>query len=198
MHPYSLDTPERKTIPLLLAVVAIMAAWTLNVILVRLQLTVPWWLDAPSVMGFYGLFYGFFDARLWRWSFLRSIRLVKVPVLAGQWVGTCKSSFNNHSQQFDIEANIRQAWTSIQVSLVAAESRSHSIVGSISLDTSAGPTLSYQYQSEPRSDSPTTMQIHYGTTTLAIGPDTLEGEYYSGRGRQNTGSISLRRVKSDR
>jgi hypothetical protein len=40
------------------------------------------------------------------------------------------------------------------------------------------------------------MQIHHGTARLrVIDENTLEGDYYSGRGRQNYGSITLRKVQ---
>ena len=197
MHSYSLDAPERKIIPLFLTVFAILAAWFLNVVLVGLHFTVPWWVDAPSVMGFYALFYEFFDSYLWRWSFLRSIRLVKTPVLSGLWTGTCTSSFDQHTEEVKVELRIRQTWTNIQISLFTAKSKSHSLVAAISVDAVMGSTLSYQYQNDPRSNSPESMQIHYGTTTLSIGEDTLDGEYYSGRGRQNIGTLSLSRMKFD-
>jgi hypothetical protein len=55
--------------------------------------------------------------------------------------------------------------------------------------------LSYQYRSEPRADAVDTMQTHLGTTWVGVSNDNrnLEGKYYSGRGRQNHGSIALKR-----
>ena len=193
MHPYSIDTAERRTIPLFIAVAAILAAWGLNATLQALQVSVPWWFDAPSVMGFYALFYSLFDTYLWRWNFLRLIRLVKTPILAGKWQGSCTSSFNNSTHQVGL--TIKQTWTGVQIVLTAPESQSHSLVAAISIESPGGPTLTYQYQSDPRAGSNDGMHIHYGTTRLAIKEDLLEGEYYSGRGRQNTGALSLQREK---
>jgi len=53
----------------------------------------------------------------------------------------------------------------------------------------------YTYVNEPKAASKSTMNIHYGTASLQISDDfkTLNGEYYSGRGRQTYGSIIAKR-----
>lgn len=193
MHQYSIDTAERRTIPLFIAVLAILAAWGLNSFFQALGLTVPWWFEAPSVMGFYGLFYSLFDSYVWRWDFLHLIRIVKTPIINGDWEGTCVSSFNDTTHPVTI--SIKQTWTTMQVVLTTASSQSHSLVAAVTTETAGGPALSYQYQNDPRPGSHEGMQIHYGTTRLAIKVDLLEGEYYSGRGRQNIGTLSLKRIK---
>jgi len=54
--------------------------------------------------------------------------------------------------------------------------------------------LIYDYLNEPKSDAVETMQMHRGTARLVLaGADELEGDYYTGRGRKNAGSIRLRR-----
>lgn len=193
MHPYSIDTTERSVVPLFIAVAAILAAWGLSAILIAFNLGVPWWFDAPSVMGFYGLFYSLFNNYIWRWNFLRMIRFVRTPILDGEWRGSCVSSFNNTVQE--VALIIKQTWTSIQIVLTAPESQSRSLVAAISVESPEGAALTYQYQSDPRVGSNDGMHIHYGTNRLSIKGDLLEGEYYSGRGRQNTGILSLSRKR---
>ncbi len=61
MHPYATDSNERKTITFGLALLSVGAAWILSRVLASTSLSVPWWFDAPSTMGFFGLFYTFFD-----------------------------------------------------------------------------------------------------------------------------------------
>lgn len=153
----------------------------LKLLILLLGLTVPWWFDAPSVMGFYALFYSLFDNYIWRWSFLRLIRVVKTPVIGGEWSGSCVSSFNNTTHE--VSLSVRQTWTTIQIILTAPSSQSHSLVAAIVMETPGGPSLNYQYQSDPRSGSPEGMHIHYGTTRRSLRQDLLEGEYYSGRDR---------------
>src|SRR5882672_2498550 len=87
MHGYSTDSGERRVVPLLLASVAIALAWLSSNILAVMHVSLPWWLDAPSTLGYYGLLYALFDNILWRNRFVRNLGLVRVPNLAGRWRG---------------------------------------------------------------------------------------------------------------
>jgi len=56
--------------------------------------------------------------------------------------------------------------------------------------------LIYDYLNEPNPDAEETMQIHRGTARLVLtGNDELEGAYYTGRDRKNTGGIKLHRKR---
>ncbi len=55
MHPYSINSEEHKHISLYLAVVAILLAWTLY-LFSKNVFPLPWWIEAPSVIGFYGIY----------------------------------------------------------------------------------------------------------------------------------------------
>jgi hypothetical protein len=79
--------------------------------------------------------------------------------------------------------------------LATDQSSSHSESASIVIDTPEGKYLSYQYINDPKSNAVETMSIHRGTVRLIFDEkkNTLEGEYYSGRGRQNFGSLSFKR-----
>jgi hypothetical protein len=55
-------------------------------------LEVPWWIDAPSVMGFYGLIYQWFDKYLWFRKFI-FVPFSSIPNLQGTWVGAIHSSY---------------------------------------------------------------------------------------------------------
>ena len=81
--------------PFLIAAIGVILAWLLHWTFQALRVIVPWWLDAPSVMGFYGLLYSIFDKYLWRLKPMRKIGLVKVPDLNGTWKGYVSSSFND-------------------------------------------------------------------------------------------------------
>ena len=61
MHPYTTDSSERKLVPLYIAILSILVAWIFFKVLEAVQVTLPWWIDAPSIFGFYGLFYAIFD-----------------------------------------------------------------------------------------------------------------------------------------
>lgn len=58
------------------------------------------------------------------------------------------------------------------------------------------PRLTYEYWNEPTADAAATMAPHRGTIWLDIAQDEsttrLDGEYYTGRGRETSGRIDMR------
>lgn len=196
MHPYTTDSSERRTVPLYIVGLSILCAWLLSKVLSYFQLTVPWWVDAPSVVGFYGVIYGIFDRWLWRCQPFKKIGLVKVPDMNGQWRGYISSSFDDYAVRQDVVVEIRQSWTRISVKLEAELSRSHSLIGSILTDQPDGIVLTYEYLNEPKPNARPTMHAHRGTARLIVENDVkvLKGEYYTGRDRQNYGVLYLKRV----
>lgn len=191
MHPYSIDTGERKNILLFLAIISIVFSWSFYKILGYYQLSLPWWVESPSVLFFYGLFFVIFDK--WLWQYLKKIKFVKTPNLNGEWTGNLKSSFDNHSAEVKARLKIFQTWTRIKILLTTNQSSSQSETASIVIDAPEGNYLSYQYINEPKSSTINTMSIHRGTVRLIFDEkkNTLNGEYYSGRDRQNFGSLSF-------
>lgn len=193
MHPYATDSNETKSIPLYLAALSVIAAYLLNIGLKAAKLEVPWWVDAPSVIGFYGIFYAVFDKWLWRSSLMRKLGLVKLPDLNGTWVGHVASSFDAHANKHEAKLFICQTWTRISITLRTEKSESRSLIGGIITQNSAANILDYEYGNEPRADAKDTMHAHRGTARLMLGGTgsscVLEGDYYSGRGRQNYGTL---------
>jgi hypothetical protein len=197
MHPYSTDSKEREQVLLALAALAIVMAFGLSLSLQAAQLTVPWWLDAPSTMGFYGILFKCFDKSLWRSGSIRWTRLLKVPVLAGEWHGHILSSFDNHKKPHEVTVRIKQTWTRIMVLLSSATSDSHTLTASIEVDAPEGAVLTYQYENQPKPGAVRTMEMHIGTARLVLNDGrVLEGHYYSGRGRGEYGSIHLERTNA--
>jgi hypothetical protein len=189
MHSYSIDTEERKNILLFLAIISIVFSWSFYKVLGNYQVSLPWWVESPSVLFFYGLLFVIFDK--WLWRYLKKIYFVKTPNLNGEWCGNLKSSFDNHSSEVKATLKIFQTWTRIKILLTTDQSLSHSETASIIFDAPEGKYLSYQYINEPKSDAVKTMSIHRGTVRLVFdeGKNSLQGEYYSGRDRQNVGSL---------
>src|SRR5467141_977890 len=191
MHGYSTDSGERRVVPLLLASVAIALAWLSSKILAVMHLSLPWWLDAPSTLGFYGAFYALFDRNLWRNRFVRKLGLVRVPNLTGRWRGYLISSFDGHAKRHDLMINIFQSWTQIAVFLATETSVSRSCAAVIQVDDPDGLSLTYQYQNQPLANAMRTMHMHFGTAMLRMSDDdTLTGDYYAGRDRRTFGRIS--------
>jgi len=192
MHSYSIDTEERKNILLVLAIISIVFSWGFYKILGNYQISLPWWVESPSVLFFYGLFFVIFDK--WLWQYLKKINFIKTPNLNGEWNGNLKSSFDNHASEINVILKIFQTWTKIKILLITDQSISKSETASIVIDAPEGNYLSYQYINEPKSNAINTMSIHRGTVRLIFDKkeNTLNGEYYSGRDRQNFGSLSFK------
>jgi SMODS-associating 2TM, beta-strand rich effector domain len=197
MHGYSTDSGERRIVPLLLASVAIALAWLSSKILEVLQLSLPWWVDAPSTLGFYGVLYTLFDRTLWRNRLVRKLGFVRVPNLTGRWRGYLITSFDGHVKHHDVMLNIFQSWTQISVFLTTDMSISRSCAAVIQVDDPDGLSLTYQYQNQPLANAMKTMHMHYGTAMLRMSDDdSLTGDYYAGRDRRTFGRICCRKEHS--
>src|SRR5712664_3114454 len=170
MHPYATDSSERTTIPAILFIVAIGAAFGVAKLVSASGLQDKlWWLDVPAVWGFYVLFLKAFDRWAWKWRLWRSIRLLSVPDFSGTWTGHGVSLFEDgegKNTRFDVEVRISQRWTKCRVLLETIHSQSDSLVGSISVGEGQRATLSYEYRNEPRALAAPGMQGHRGMARL--------------------------------
>ena len=194
MHGYSTDSDERRVVPLFLALVAISLAWLSSKLLEATHLAVPWWVDAPSLMVFYGALYTLFDKYVWKNGFACKLGLVKIPNLAGCWRGYLISSFDGHAKRHNLVINIFQTWTQLAVFLATATSISRSCAAVIQVGDPEGVALIYQYQNQPLADATRTMHMHFGTAMLRVSDGgCLVGDYYSGRDRRTYGRICCRR-----
>jgi len=194
MHTYSVDINERKYILLILAIISIIFSWWFYKILGNYKIALPWWIESPSVLFFYGLLFVVFDK--WLWQYLKKLNILKTPNLNGEWTGNLKSSFDNHSAEVKSTLKVFQTWTKIKILLTTDQSSSYSEAASIVIDSPEGKYLSYQYINEPKSNAVKTMSIHRGTVRLLFDEkiNSLDGEYYSGRDRQNFGSLHFEKV----
>ena len=194
MHPYATDSSERFYVPLILATSAILAAWLLPKLLQSLGVSLPWWVDAPAVMAFYGIFHAAFDRWIWRWSPVRRMGLVKVPNIRGDWRYAITSS---HGTSVIAAVSIQQNWRGMRVRLETDQSRSMSLIASLLTGDPDEYVLSYEYNNTPKPNAMPTMHAHRGSAEVRF-PRTDwvtagSGEYYSGRDRMNQGGISAER-----
>lgn len=192
LHPYATDSDERKRIPLYLAGIAIGSAIALSWLLQKIHL--PGWLDVPATAGFYGLYYEAFRRWIWRLPVLHRWGWVRVPVLCGSWNGHVVTSFDEATGKHPVKATIVQDWTHMQIRVASTYSKSYSIVGTVL--TSDETVVDYEYKNEPLATATRTMHAHRGSASLILSPDNrvLSGEYYSGRDRQNQGSLYLKKT----
>lgn len=194
-HPYSTNSEEREHVPFYLAVLAVVSSLGLAALFRVICWTPPLWVDVTSVMALYGALYGFFKRVAWRWGWIRTIASVSTPMLAGTWRGTVQSDYDGvTSPVHNVDVVIGQDWTEIVIRLVGPNSKSHSLSASMVV-TEDECILIYDYLNEPNSEAPETMHMHRGTARLILtGTDKLEGDYYTGRDRKNTGAMKLQRT----
>lgn len=199
MHTYSTDSTERRLIPFILAVLAILTARAVDPLVTQLAIWPQWWYSpAVDTMAFYGLWYFLFDRLLWRLPLLKWIGLVRVPNLSGSWQGIASPTqtagvSEGHQKDAKIHVRIRHTWSLI--SITAETEGSDSFSRTATLVVGDSPSLSYEYYNQPKASAPDTMHPHPGMTHLNIKNlgQVLEGDYYSGRSRQNIGTLRLTR-----
>ena len=191
MHSYELD--GRGRVAIVLAAASVLLVWLSDVMLRYLGIEPRWWLSLPSFGGFYGVLHWLFDHYLWRWGVFGTVGLARVPNLNGQWTGEVRSSYVPDGATLSVRVLIRQRWSKLAIRLEATQSRSDSIFARLRTGDVVHPTLDYMYVNEPGAGSQETMHAHRGTAMLELKDGALEGEYYTGRGRREIGTIQLRR-----
>lgn len=111
------------------------------------------------------------------------------------------SSFDPEGAQKQVTLDVVQTWRRIGVTLDAEESESHSLGASIVAECFRTVTLSYEYLNEPKALAKTTLHTHRGTARLTLRRtgkvEVLDGEYYTGRDRQNVGILHFERPSGE-
>ncbi len=198
MHDYAIDSRERVLVVRILFMASALVAGVAAAVIPPDLAPVRWLLPIPSIALVFGVSYWAFDNWLWRWRFLRTLRLINVPDLRGAWTGTVASSFTEFAKTQPVTVTIEQTWTKMAVRLNAAESRSWSVTASVLANAPEGLVLTYLFDNEPKAEAVSTMQRFRGTTVLVrTDSGQLEGHYYTGRGRATHGSLKLRRLLRD-
>ena len=192
MHDYAIDSRERVLVVRILFMASAFVAGVAAILIPSDLLPMRWLLPIPSIALVFGVSYWAFDNWIWRWRFLRFLRLISVPDLRGTWTGKIASSYTDFEKTQPVTVMIEQTWTKIVVRLNAAESRSWSLTASVLTNAPEGLTLTYLFDNQPEAESDRTMERFRGTTVLVrTAADRLEGYYYTGRGRATYGSLKL-------
>src|SRR5258707_13150964 len=134
MRGYRTDSNERRVVPLLLALLGIALAWASSKFFAAARLSIPWWVDAPSSIAFYGALYALFDRYLWRNSFVHKLGLARIPNLTGRWRGYLVTSFDGLAKRHDLVIHIFQSWTQIVIYVTTATSMSRSCAAVMQVD----------------------------------------------------------------
>jgi len=147
-------------------------------------------------MALYGLFYLLFDKVIWKWRWIHRLGITKIPDLSGEWHGNAHPAQTNGVSAglvapTEIVVTIRQTWTGLLIVVRTELSSSRNLSGNFIVSDEC--SLSYEYLNEPNASAPATMHVHRGMARLEVkeSETVLEGEYYSGRDRQNIGAIRL-------
>ena len=115
MHPYSIESKERQSVPFFLAVgasAAVVAGRGL------LSTYLPDWSFAiyvPSGFALYGMLYVGFDRFMWTTWPLRRAGICQVPDLNGTWNGVLRSSHSEFGREHPATLRVHQTWSRIRL-----------------------------------------------------------------------------------
>lgn len=205
MHPYSVESNERRNVLLVLAVVSVMTALLVHGLLQPIERILGPYvaLLLPSTFGLFGGLFVVFDRWGWRVPWLRRLGIVDTPDLSGRWTGYVESDYGPGDggddpapaepdlRELDARLRIHQRWTRIEVILETDRSRSSS-KGATLLTDRGEPLLIYEYHNRPSPGAPESMSPHEGTGHLRLvagDEPRLEGYYYTGPQRGNAGRL---------
>lgn len=200
----NLDTNNYRKFTLLILILvsaSFFVSWALyialNAYFESLPTSIKVIISIPTAPAIYAFLFWIFDNYLWRHSFFKKIGIVIAEDLNGEWQGVVKSSYDEFQSDIQAKLIIDQTATKIKVRGVFNESASISIHENFGRSEIDGRiALYYFFRNEPKYDAVPTMAIHEGSVKLVYDPkkDALAGYYYSGRDRNNHGTIEVERI----
>lgn len=197
MHTYASDSPDRTIAPWVIAAIAVAMAYAYFIATSHYKFSMPWWMEAPSILSVYGTGYWMYDRWLWKKT-LFGFRLSHIPNCNGTWYGPIYSS---HDSGFQSEGmvSIHQTWSKILIEFESTTSNSLSRMASFNIAPGSSHGLIYEYTSDPRSHAEPAMHAHRGLAFLKLSQSSnrLEGDYYTGRDRSTQGTIKMHLVSCD-
>ena len=195
MHPYVSEARNRGIMYTAFVLASLASAWGVKAAIAASGIQLPWWVEAPSVLGFYGLYWKAFDLWLWKTPLARRLGWSTAPNLAGTWEAEVTTTYSGASKQARGIATVHQTSSRIRISIRWEQSKSYSVAGVIQSSPVGVPEFIYQYLNMPDALAPPTMHTHRGTAWLEFrSPNELNGEYFTGRDRQQWGHIRLIRT----
>lgn len=193
-----LNLNNYKRITLFLAFLISLSAYLsyfLSLKLKELGIEVPFYVEIPlSAPAIYYIFFELFNNYLWKLPIFNWLGIIDFDNLNGRWLGKIKSSYDNFVSDIPAELNIVQKATSIKIRGKFNESKSISLHEDFCFsDIDQTTALFFFYRNVPEYNATNTMAIHEGSSKLKYDKLTklLTGSYYSGRDRNNYGTIEL-------
>lgn len=196
MHQYQTDDSVKTNFLIVAVLLAVALAYLFAKAIDALQIQIPWYLESPSILGFFGAIYWLYDKYLWKIKWIQKVNWIKTPNISGKWNFEIRTSHDEFSEIISGKAIIRQTAFKISIALETDVSISNSIHAALMRAEKVSEyELTYNYINHPKADSIRTMSIHMGTAHVSIDDDSkkMDGEYYTGRNRQNFGRITLSR-----
>jgi len=196
LHHYTADTTDRTRVHIILFIVATLSAWLLGKFFDYYEIQPPWWLEVPSMFGFYVIYFGLFNQYLWKVKLIRFLLRIETPVIGGTYETELRSSFDDFSSVKKITYEILQKWNTILIFSETDTSYSKSLSASFHLCDVNRQSIVFQYQNSPKASAPSHLNIHYGFAEFCIISETkITGEYFTGRSRNTWGTIELKKIK---
>jgi len=196
MHQYQTDDSVKKNFLIVAVLLAVALAYLFGKAIDALQIQIPWYLESPSILGFFGAIYWLYDKYIWKTKWIQKVDWIKTPNISGKWNVEIRTSHGDFTETVSGKAIIRQTAFKISIALETDTSTSNSIHAALMRTEKVSEyELTYNYINHPKADSLETMSIHMGTTHVSIADDSqkIDGEYYSGRNRQNFGRVTFSR-----
>ncbi|MFZ3031750.1 MAG: hypothetical protein WA082_01820 [Candidatus Moraniibacteriota bacterium] len=183
---------------LILVGISTLVVYGASSVLKSYAIEIPFYIETPSIPAVYAILFLVFDKFLWKIPIFKKLGIIISDDFNGKWVGIVKSSYDNFESDIPAELIIKQTATRIKVCGKFNQSKSVSIHENFGLnEVDDKVALFYFFRNEPNYDATKTMAVHEGSTKLVYNPgaDSLTGYYYSGRDRNNHGTIEVKRVK---
>lgn len=191
MHPYSLDNQLRKWIYIVISCISISVPIYFDVLMKFLGFE---YISFTLSFGItFGILFFLVDKYLWKtFKFLNMI-----PNLEGKWMVSGISSFqdeNGNNYKFNMEIQIKQTLTSIEIFSETQDSTSKSTMASIEMNHSKA-IFRYTFENTPKNMSNDELQRHPGMMELRINStEEMSGDYFSGKHRLRYGELQLKKV----
>lgn len=147
MHLYVYQDRSKYPFPLAvliaIAVASIAFSWAINAIIVDIS-----YIQGPSVLLFFGSLYHLFDSYLWKWRPLRTLGIVSMPNLKGDWNSSVISTLPEYPDHLKGKLRIHQTFNRLSITFNTKISRSKSLSAVITPIDQTTVRLNYQFPAE--------------------------------------------------
>lgn len=214
MHLYVYQDRSKYPFPLavLIAIAVVSIAFSLAINITIEDIS---YIQGPSALLFFGLLYKLFDSYLWRWQPLRTLGIVSMPNLQGEWNSSVISTLPEYPDPLQGSLRIHQTFSRLSITFNTKISRSRSLSAVIAPIDQTTVRLTYQFAAERdvvkpnelsdservRSD-PRRWEDHEGTARVffdlnAGRAQPQSGRYYTDSDQAARGDFHFERESTD-